>query len=118
MSDANENKQLGVILGSRVFGGGVEVPGDMVNADFWKRVILYQFIYSMFGIVAGLACVVLGLILIVNGVVSDGHWSADVLGVRLTDASPGIVLFVVGLLLPRVTAFSVTTQKLPGAPPK
>lgn len=108
-------KQGVVVVGSRVLGGAVEVPGDMVNADFWKRVILYQFIYSMFGIIAGLGCIVVGLVLIANGVVNDGHWTAELFGVKLTDASPGIVLFVVGVLLPRVTAFSVRSDKGTGS---
>lgn len=109
----NGEKLGAVIVGSRVFGGAVEVPGDMINADFWKRVILYQFLYSMFGIIAGLACVVLGLLLIVNGFVNEGHWTAKIFGIELSDASPGVVLFVVGLLLPRVTAFSVRAERTP-----
>ena len=105
-----------VIVGNRIFGGAVELPGDMANADFWKQVVRYQFLYSIFGLVAGLLCILLGLILIVNGVASEGHWTAEILGVHLTDASPGIVLFIIGLLLPKVTAFTVRSG--PASPPQ
>jgi hypothetical protein len=116
---ANENKQGLVIVGSRVFGGAVEVPGDMVSPDVWKKVVLYQFIYSMTGLFTGVLCILLGLLLITNGVVNDGHWTADFFGIRLSDASPGIVLFFIGLLLPRVTAFDVrfANQTPPPVPP-
>jgi H+/Cl- antiporter ClcA len=112
-----------VIVGNRIFGGAVELPGDMANADFWKQVVRYQFLYSVFGLIAGLACILLGLVLIVNGVASDGHWTANLFGVHLTDASPGVVLFIVGLLLPKFTAFTVrsaapTTPPTPPQPPK
>jgi hypothetical protein len=106
-----------VIVGNRIFGGAVEVPESMANAEFWKQVIRYQFLYSVFGLISGLACILLGLVLIVNGVASDGHWTADILGVHLTDASPGVVLFIVGLLLPKVTAFTVRSQPTPTTPP-
>jgi hypothetical protein len=119
MSATNENKQGLLVLGSRVFGSVVEVPGDMVSPDVWKKVVLYQFIYSMTGLFIGLACILMGLVLIGHGVVNDGHWTADFFGIRLSDASPGIVLFFIGLMLPRLTAFDVRFAKPtpPPAPP-
>jgi hypothetical protein len=103
------NVKNNVIVGGRVVGW-VEVPADQCGPDLWKRVVRYQFLYSVFGLLSGLLCVIMGVLMFTNGIMGTGHWSANILGMTLTDAPAGVVLFVIGLALVQVTAFTVKTK--------
>ncbi len=116
----SDNLNLGpkVVVGKNALGGGVEVPSDQVDKDFWRLVLLYQFLYSLAGLIAGLACVIGGMVLFLNGIEGGGSWTADVFGVKITDAAPGIVLFILGVVLSNITAFTVrfSPSKAPTPP--
>lgn len=107
-----------VVVGTHVLGGGVEVPSDQVDKDFWRLVLLYQFLYSLAGLIAGLACVIGGMFLFLNGIQGGGSWSADVFGVKITDAAPGVVLFILGIVLAQITAFTVRFSPSKAETPK
>ena len=70
---------------------------------------MLQLIYSLAGLILGLACVVGGIVLFFHGVAGSSSWVGQFIGVqgRLSDAAPGTVLFVVGLLVVWVTRFDV-----------
>ena len=71
-----------------------------------------QLIYSLAGLVVGLACVVGGLGLFLHGIVGSSSWVGDFIGVqsKLADAAPGTVLFIVGLLVVWLTRFSLRVR--------
>ncbi|SRR6266568_5213912 len=89
--------------------GGVGVPASLDDPDFWKLTVRYQLIYSFAGLVAGLAFVLAGVVLFFHGVSGSTGWVAEAFGVRstLTDAPPGVVLFVAGFLIVAVTGFRI-----------
>ncbi len=107
MSTLPEEDRRGVIVGSNVLGGGIEVPAEAVDKEFWQRVLLYQFLYSLAGLLSGLLCVLGGILLVVNGFVGQGKWTADFFGVVISDAAPGVVLFVVGVSMVQLSKFTV-----------
>lgn len=113
MTSPDPHPIQGVIVGGTALGGGTEVPADVCDKDFWKLVLRYQFCYSMVGLFSGLLCVVGGSLMILNGVIGNGSWSADILGMHLKDAAPGVVLFVVGIALAQVTRFTVRIVRDP-----
>jgi hypothetical protein len=78
-----------------------------------KQAVRAQLIYSVSGLVLGLVCLLGGVVLFLRGVTGSASWTGKVLGLesRLTDASPGVVLFVVGLFVVWVTRFDVRTRK-------
>ncbi len=92
--------------------GALELPPNAGGRNFWARLVLLQLIYSVAGLILGLACVIGGILLFFHGVVGSSSWVGQVIGVqgKLSDAAPGTVLFVVGLLVVWVTRFNVRVR--------
>jgi hypothetical protein len=82
------------------------------GARFADRALLFQFIYSIVGLVLGLASMVIGGLLCLSGVTGHSTWSAKILGsgTELSDAAPGTLLFVVGLFFAIVTRYKVKVK--------
>lgn len=81
-----------------------------------QQLIRYQFIYSMTSLILQLACMFIGGWLGISGVVGHTSLAAQVLSevglkVQMTDAGPGTVLFLVGLLTLPFTRFNVRVDK-------
>ena len=91
----------------------LELPPNPRERHFWGRLAVLQLIYSLAGLVLGLACVVGGIALFFHGVVGSSSWVGQVIGAqsKLSDAAPGTVLFVVGLAVVWVTRFSVRVRQ-------
>jgi len=91
----------------------LELPPNPRERHFWGRLAVLQLIYSLAGLVLGLACVVGGIVLFFHGVVGSSSWVGQVIGAqsKLSDAAPGTVLFVVGLAVVWLTRFSVRVRQ-------
>ncbi|TOB48308.1 hypothetical protein CGK04_23030 [Vibrio parahaemolyticus] len=72
-----------------------------------KALAKYQLIYSILGLFIGLCCVIGGIFLFVQGISGEINWSINMLEMdsNLMDAAPGVVLFIVGLLVIVFTRF-------------
>jgi hypothetical protein len=108
----DETRQ-GVIIGRNIINNGVEIPAEVADKEFWQIVVRYQFWYSMFGLVSALSCILSGITLILNGIIGGGKWSANALGLVISDAPPGIALFFIGLIIASITSFSVKPAPKP-----
>lgn len=73
----------------------------------------HHLVYSMAGLLLGLACVIGGVVLFLNGIVGSTSWTAKFLGAESTinDAAPGVVLFIVGLFIVFVTRYVFKVHK-------
>jgi hypothetical protein len=93
--------------------GTLELPPNPRERHFWGRLALLQLIYSLAGLVFGLACIVGGILLFFHGVAGSSSWVGEFIGVqsKLSDAAPGTVLFVVGLAVVWLTRFSVRVRQ-------
>lgn len=91
----------------------LELPPDPRERNFWGRLAILQLIYSLAGLVLGLACVIGGILLFFHGVAGSSSWVGQVIGVqsKLSDAAPGTVLFIVGLAVVWLTRFSVRVRQ-------
>jgi hypothetical protein len=78
------------------------------NQGILKEILLYKFIYSMTGLLLGLASMIGGIILFLNGITGATSWTAKILGNEsiITDAAPGAILFIVGLFIVIVTRYN------------
>lgn len=87
----------------------VTPPSGFNDPGTWQQAVKEQGKYSRAGLAAGVVCILLGVVLFLLGVTGNIQWSASVLGFssKLTDAAPGAVLFVVGVIVIVVTAFNV-----------
>jgi hypothetical protein len=91
----------------------LELPADPRERHFWGRLAMLQLIYSLAGLVLGLACIAGGILLFFHGVAGSSSWVGEVIGVKskLSDAAPGTVLFVVGLAVVWLTRFAVRVRQ-------
>jgi hypothetical protein len=91
----------------------LELPPDPRERHFWGRLALLQLIYSLAGLLLGLACIIGGIALFFHGVAGSSSWVGQVIGVqsKLSDAAPGTVLFVVGLAVVWLTRFAVRVRQ-------
>jgi hypothetical protein len=91
----------------------LELPPDPRERHFWGRLAVLQLIYSLSGLVLGLACIVGGILLFFHGVAGSSSWIGEFIGVqsKLSDAAPGTVLFVVGLAVVWLTRFAVRVRQ-------
>jgi hypothetical protein len=91
----------------------LELPPNPRERHFWGRLATLQLIYSLSGLVFGLACIVGGIALFFHGVAGSSSWVGEVIGVqsKLSDAAPGTVLFVVGLAVVWVTRFAIRVRQ-------
>lgn len=92
---------------------GVQPPDDFRDPEFWNRAARYQLIYSLVGLVFGISCVIIGMVLVIRGVTGSSSWTASFIGLQsnISDAPPGVILFVVGLFVVYVTKFDVKRGK-------
>ena len=90
-----------------------QIPLKGTNSSIWERVALYQLIYSIAGLIVGVLCVVLGVVLLFYDVgLASTSWSTKFLGGEnnITNAAPGIILATLGLFVILATRFSIKTK--------
>src|SRR2546426_6314364 len=87
----------------------LELPPNPRERHFWGRLATLQLIYSLAGLVFGLACIVGGILLFFHGVAGSSSWVGEFIGVQsqLSDAAARPGLFVGGLALVWVPRFGV-----------
>ena len=71
------------------------------DKDIQLGLAKYELIYSVIGLFLGLAAIIGGITLFLNGVVGTTSWTAKIFGAEstITDAAPGAILFIVGLFI-------------------
>jgi hypothetical protein len=91
----------------------LELPPDPRERHFWGRLAVLQLIYSLAGLLLGLACIIGGILLFFHGVAGSSSWVGQFIGVqsKLSDAAPGTVLFVVGVVVVWLTRFTVRVRQ-------
>lgn len=85
----------------------------VTDPELLKRSLRQRFIYSMAGLVVGLVCIVGGMALFLNGVAGSATWTAKIMGgdSTLSNAAPGVILFVVGLLIVLITRYKMKLDR-------
>jgi hypothetical protein len=82
-------------------------------SDFDPRIhrlgMMLKFVYALVGLLVGAGCIIAGVILGLGGVVGHTSWTASALGftTNMTDATPGVIVFVVGIFFVLITRFNV-----------
>jgi hypothetical protein len=91
----------------------LELPANPRERHFWGRLAILQLIYSLAGLLLGLACIIGGIVLFFHGVAGSSSWVGEFIGLqsKLSDAAPGTVLFVVGLAVVWLTRFAIRVRQ-------
>jgi hypothetical protein len=76
-----------------------------LGRDLVGAAIKGEYRYAALGLILGLATIICGTILGLHGVAGKTSWTASLLGLQsqISDATPGVVLFVVGIFLVWIT---------------
>lgn len=95
----NKNNRNFVVNGSQV--------NKSTDATTQATLAKYQLFYSMAGLLLGLASVVGGIYLFIQGVSGQTDWTLKILGSEsnIVQATPGVILFIVGLFMVFVTRY-------------
>lgn len=91
----------------------VDIPHNISDPTLWKEATKYQLIYSIGGLFLGFASIIGGIVLFLHGVTGSTSWTAKILGAesQVSDAAPGVVLFIVGIFLVLITRFVVRVKR-------
>lgn len=70
-----------------------------------KELAKHEYGYGKLGLLVGVVFLLGGLLLCLNGVAGNTSWTAKFIGAesKISDAAPGVILFVIGLLVVWVT---------------
>ncbi|MBT8342168.1 MAG: hypothetical protein HKP58_09810 [Desulfatitalea sp.] len=90
------------------------LPGHLDDQATWNMIVRYHFIYSIAGLILGFMAIFFGIVLFLMGISGSTTWVAEMIGAKskITDAAPGVILFIVGLLIVYITRFSAKVRKL------
>jgi len=76
---------------------------------FWVRVTLYKLVYAISGLFMGIACIVVGVILVLDKM--SGSTIESVSRAELISVTPWIILFIIGFFIIVVTRYSKLSAK-------
>jgi hypothetical protein len=78
-----------------------------------NKALGYQFIWSLCGLILGLACIVGGILLLNQGITGYTNWIINFLGLKsnVVGASPGVILFIVGLSIGWITRYKINIKR-------
>ena len=67
----------------------------------------HRFAYSIIGLIAGISSIGFGIWLLILGLSGKMNWSVTVLGFKseIAEATPGAMLFIVGLVIILLTKY-------------
>lgn len=110
--DSREN----FFLGQSHHTGARPNRSDTEKSSTIQQLLRYQFVYSMAALPLHLASMAIGAWLAYGGAIGHTAITAQVLSefglkVQMTDAAPGTILFLVGLLSLCLTRFDVRVDK-------
>lgn len=88
------------------------LPKDSLTHAEIRRIVRYQFIYSIVGVIFGASSMILGSILLYMGLAGNSSFTAKMLGADITisDAGPGTILFIVGLFVIFISRFDIKSN--------
>lgn len=90
-----------------------EVLSSPNSSEIIKQGMHYEFISFLLPFISGFACLIGGFILTILGFNGNISWIVEVSGFtsKLTNATPGIILMIVGLLIILNKKFEVNISK-------
>jgi len=70
-----------------------------------KQLTKYHLIYSIIGCFLGFICIIGGVVLFIMGITGNTNWKFSVFESKseIVNAAPGVILFVVGLIIIFIT---------------
>lgn len=89
-------------------------PEEIKNVAFWRLALIFYFVYSVLGMFIGVTSIIMGFVLLINGIVSKSSIiDLEVLGFKanLQDFPAGIGFLIGGVMIFFITRYSVKSAK-------
>lgn len=89
-----------------------DVPKTIKSVNLWSRVVKFQFLYSILGLVIGFILISIGVFLVTQSIGNKSELSIKILNYffNIKQAAPGGILFIIGLVVIIITKFKITTK--------
>lgn len=114
-----ENKRITVlsitlaIVVALFSGCTMDIDPSVANTQFGMQALHYEFVIVLISLIGGIGCLVAGIVLTVLGFTGSIEWIVEASGFtsRLINASPGIVLMIIGFWLTLKSRLKIKAKK-------
>lgn len=114
-----ENKKIAVlsitlaVVVALFSGCTMNIDPSVANTQFGMQALHYEFIIVLISLIGGIGCIIAGIILTIFGFTGSIEWIVEASGFtsRLINASPGIVLIIIGFWLTLKSRLNIKAKK-------
>lgn len=114
-----ENKKVAVlsitlaVVVALFSGCTMNIDPSVANTQFGMHALHYEFIIVLISLIGGIGCLIAGIILTIFGFTGSIEWIVEASGFtsRLINASPGIVLIIIGFWLTLKSRLNIKAKK-------
>lgn len=114
-----ENKKIAVlsitlaVVVALFSGCTMNIDPSVANTQFGMQALHYEFIIVLISLIGGIGCIIAGIILTILGFTGSIEWIVEASGFtsRLINASPGIVLMIIGFCLTLKSRLNIKAKK-------
>lgn len=94
-------------------GCSMDIDPTVANTQFGMQALHYEFIIILLSLIGGIGCLIAGIILTILGFTGSIEWIVEASGFtsRLINASPGIVLMIIGFWLTLKSRLKIKAKK-------
>lgn len=94
-------------------GCTMDIDPSVANTQFGMQALHYEFVIVLISLIGGIGCLVAGIVLTVLGFTGSIEWIVEASGFtsRLINASPGIVLMIIGFWLTLKSRLKIKAKK-------
>ncbi|WP_300702119.1 hypothetical protein [Bacteroides sp.] len=94
-------------------GCAMDIDPNIANTTFGMQAMKYEFIIVLISLIGGIGCLIAGLILTILGFTGSIEWIVESAGFtsKLINASPGIVLMIIGFWLTLKSRIDIKAKK-------
>ncbi len=91
----------------------MNIDPSVANTQFGMQALHYEFIIVLISLIGGIGCLIARIILTILGFTGSIEWIVEASGFtsRLINASPGIVLMIIGFWLTLKSRLSIKAKK-------
>ena len=91
----------------------INIDPSVASTTFGMQALYYEFIIILISLIGGIGCLIAGIVLTVLGFTGSIEWIVELSGFtsRLINASPGVVLMILGLFLTLKSRLKIKAKK-------
>ena len=111
-----KNKRMTILITLAVVialfsGCSIDINPSVANTQFGMQALHYEFIIVLISLIGGIGCIIAGIILTILGFTIEWIVEASGFTSRLINASPGIVLMIIGFWLTLKSRLNIKAKK-------